>query len=136
MFLRTAIEKILHEKDIRKYSQLKKACEVALQQLEENGQTNDGNIGQTVVPGRHESMNAEKHFLPFDLACQSRSPKIQTIALDSIQKLVAYGHLVGKDKIHDDVNPNRERFMIDRIVETICACFTGPNTDETVQLQV
>lgn len=31
-------------------------------------------------------------------------------------------------------HPNRH--LIDRIVEVICACFTGPQTDEGVQLQI
>ncbi|CAK9296919.1 unnamed protein product [Gordionus sp. m RMFG-2023] len=40
-------------------------------------------------------INAEDYFLPFQIACQSRSPRIMIIALDCIQKLIAYGHLTG-----------------------------------------
>lgn len=48
------------------------------------------------------------------------------------QKLIAYGHLTGN--IVDSTSP--DKFLINRIVETVCGCFTGPNTDEGVQLQI
>lgn len=48
------------------------------------------------------------------------------------QKLIAYGHLTGN--IPDSTTPGK--YLIDRIVETICGCFSGPQTDEGVQLQI
>lgn len=48
------------------------------------------------------------------------------------QKLIAYGHLTGN--IPDSTTPGKQ--LIDRIVETICGCFSGPQTDEGVQLQI
>lgn len=78
------------------------------------------------------SINAEKYFLPFELACQSKTPRIVVTALDCLQKLIAYGHLTGN--IPDSSNPGK--FLIDRIVTTICNCFMGPQTDEGVQLQI
>ena len=77
-------------------------------------------------------MDANKYFLPFEFACKSKSPKIVIIALDCIQKLLAYGHLTGENT--DPKDPSRK--LIDTIVETICSCFTGPSTDEGIQLQV
>lgn len=53
-------------------------------------------------------------------------------ALDCVQKLIAYGHLTGN--IPDSANQGK--FLIDRIVATICNCFSGPQTDEGVQLQI
>ncbi|XP_071577219.1 brefeldin A-inhibited guanine nucleotide-exchange protein 2-like isoform X1 [Temnothorax nylanderi] len=53
-------------------------------------------------------------------------------ALDCLQKLIAYGHLTGN--VPDSTEPNK--LLIVRIVETICGCFTGPQTDEGVQLQI
>ena len=38
-------------------------------------------------------VQVEKFFLPFELACHSKTPKIVCSALDSIEKLVAYGHI-------------------------------------------
>lgn len=78
------------------------------------------------------TINAEKYFLPFELACQSKTPRIVVTALDCLQKLIAYGHLTGN--IADSSNPGK--FLIDRIVSTICNCFMGPQTDEGVQLQI
>lgn len=77
-------------------------------------------------------MNAEKYFLPFELACQSKTPRIVVTALDCLQKLIAYGHLTGN--IPDSSSPGR--FLIDRMVSTICNCFSGPQTDDGVELQI
>ena len=49
-----------------------------------------------------------------------------------LQKLMAYGQLRGMEKDHD--NPDKQ--MIDRIIDTICGCFIGIQTDEGVQLQI
>lgn len=77
-------------------------------------------------------ITAEKYFLPFELACQSKASRIVVTALDCLQKLIAYGHLTGN--VPDSTTPRK--LLIDRIVETICGCFTGPQTDEGVQLQI
>lgn len=78
------------------------------------------------------AINAEKYFLPFELACQSKTPRIVVTALDCLQKLIAYGHLTGN--IPDSSAPGK--FLIDRIVTTICNCFNGPQTDDGVELQI
>lgn len=49
-----------------------------------------------------------------------------------LQKLIAYGHLTGNAP--DSTAPGKK--LIDRIIETICGCFQGPQTDEGVQLQI
>lgn len=111
-------------------------------ELKEAGQVSTPNDQQPTVnssaalplPKNDESnvINAEKYFLPFELACQSKTPRIVVTALDCLQKLIAYGHLTGN--IPDSSNPGK--FLIDRIVATICNCFMGPQTDEGVQLQI
>ena len=50
-----------------------------------------------------------------------------------LQKLIAYGHLTGNTP---DSNGLPGKRLIDRIVEVMCGCFSGPQTDEGVQLQV
>ncbi|KFD61658.1 hypothetical protein M514_11433 [Trichuris suis] len=136
MFLKYAVEKILRDRDIKKScnSELRKACEVALEQINEEirefeveSTTND-----RVVPSKVKSIEADRYFLPFELACASKSTKIMVTALDCLQKLIAYGHLTGQ--IPDPVKPDRP--LIDRIVQSICSCFVGPHTDDTVQLQI
>ncbi|XP_055601135.1 brefeldin A-inhibited guanine nucleotide-exchange protein 1 [Uranotaenia lowii] len=146
MFIVRALEKILSDKDIKRshHSQLKRACDAALEdikeELKEAGQSSEQN-GEIPVPSaalplpKNDSaniVNAEKYFLPFELACQSKTPRIVVTALDCLQKLIAYGHLTGN--IPDSSNPGK--FLIDRIVTTICNCFMGPQTDEGVQLQI
>lgn len=76
--------------------------------------------------GEANILTTEQYFLPFELACQSKSARIVVTALDCLQKLIAYGHLTAN--VPDSTTPGK--LLIDRIVETICACFTGPQTDE------
>uniref|UniRef100_A0A8R1HNA7 SEC7 domain-containing protein n=1 Tax=Caenorhabditis japonica TaxID=281687 RepID=A0A8R1HNA7_CAEJA len=138
MFLKSGIEKILADRDIKRKEnlQLKKACESALEQLKAS-ESNDGLSAPASTNGEHLpdagiAVEADRYFLPFELACNSKSPKIVITALDCLQKLIAYGHLTGKGA--DISNPDRK--LIDRIVEAICAPFLGQGTDETVLLQL
>lgn len=151
MFLRSAIEKILADKDVRRHSQLKKAAENALgrshsspafkadsgmaaEELKtELGEEGGGGSGDgDVVPGKMPVIQADRFFLPFELACKSGSPRIVITALDCLQKLIAYGHLSGASR--DPADPSA--LLIDRIISAICGCFQGPQTNEDVQLQV
>uniref|UniRef100_H3C134 ARF guanine nucleotide exchange factor 1 n=1 Tax=Tetraodon nigroviridis TaxID=99883 RepID=H3C134_TETNG len=84
------------------------------------------------IKSKANFIEADKYFLPFELACQSKCPRIVITSLDCLQKLIAYGHLTGSAP--DSTAPGKK--LIDRIIETICACFQGPQTDEGVQLQI
>uniref|UniRef100_A0A8C1UW08 ADP-ribosylation factor guanine nucleotide-exchange factor 2 (brefeldin A-inhibited) n=1 Tax=Cyprinus carpio TaxID=7962 RepID=A0A8C1UW08_CYPCA len=137
MFLSRALEKILADKEVKRsqHGQLRKACQVALGELllfitcqASNTPLRDG----TVVPPRANYIEADKYVLPFELACQSKSPRIVSTSLDCLQKLIAYGHITGNAP--DSGAPGKR--LIDRLVETICNCFQGPQTDEGVQLQI
>ncbi|XP_069166610.1 brefeldin A-inhibited guanine nucleotide-exchange protein 1 isoform X3 [Procambarus clarkii] len=140
MFMLRALEKIYGEKEIRRshHSQLKRAVEQALEELRselgwpENGSGTGGSAALPMPKSDAPQLDAEKHFLPFELACQSKSAKIVVSALDCIQKLIAYGHLTGNSA--DVNNPNKR--LIDHIVETICNCFNGPSTDKDVEIQI
>lgn len=143
MFIVRALEKILADKDIKRSqnSQLKKSCDTALEQIKfeliNAGQIAEGNelpCAALPLPKNDAAsiINAETYFLPFELACKSRSPRIVVTALDCLEKLIAYGHLAGA--VQDSSSPGH--LLIDRIVNTICACFNGPQTDESVQLQI
>uniref|UniRef100_A0A668RRG7 SEC7 domain-containing protein n=1 Tax=Oreochromis aureus TaxID=47969 RepID=A0A668RRG7_OREAU len=142
MFLTRALEKILADKEVKKahHSQLRKACEVALEEIKEESEKlsppgGDGKSGSSTLPPIKSKTNfieADKYFLPFELACQSKCPRIVITSLDCLQKLIAYGHLTGSAP--DSTAPGKK--LIDRIIETICACFQGPQTDEGVQLQI
>uniref|UniRef100_A0A8C2BCV0 ADP-ribosylation factor guanine nucleotide-exchange factor 1 (brefeldin A-inhibited) n=1 Tax=Cyprinus carpio TaxID=7962 RepID=A0A8C2BCV0_CYPCA len=131
MFLTRALEKILADKEVKKahHSQLRKACEVALEEIKAESE----NLS-TLPPIKSKTnfIEADKYFLPFELACQSKCPRIVITSLDCLQKLIAYGHLTGSAP--DNTTPGKK--LIDRIIETICGCFQGPQTDEGVQLQI
>lgn len=75
----------------------------------------------------------EHSFYILRLACQSRSTRIITIALDCIQKLVAYGYLKGTCL---DPYEQTKGLLIDTIVESVCNCYHGPGTTDGVQLQI
>ncbi|CAL8083070.1 unnamed protein product [Orchesella dallaii] len=87
-------------------------------------------VGEEVRP--QVSVDSEKFFLPFELACNGDVAKITITALDGIQKLIAYGELIGD--YPDPKTPARR--LIDRIVNTICSCYSGLDTDEGVELQI
>uniref|UniRef100_A0A8C7T5P9 SEC7 domain-containing protein n=1 Tax=Oncorhynchus mykiss TaxID=8022 RepID=A0A8C7T5P9_ONCMY len=127
MFLNRALEKILADKEVKKahHSQLRKACEVALGEIFYEGQGQECISKDTII-------EADKYFLPFELACQSKCPRIVITSLDCLQKLIAYGHLTGNAP--DNTTPGKR--LIDRIIETICGCFQGPQTDQGIQLQI
>uniref|UniRef100_A0A8B9FKJ0 ADP ribosylation factor guanine nucleotide exchange factor 1 n=1 Tax=Amazona collaria TaxID=241587 RepID=A0A8B9FKJ0_9PSIT len=131
MFLTRALEKILADKEVKKahHSQLRKACEVALEEIKAETEKQS-----TLPPVKSKTsfIEADKYFLPFELACQSKCPRIVSTSLDCLQKLIAYGHLTGNAP--DSTTPGKK--LIDRIIETICGCFQGPQTDEGVQLQI
>ncbi|GAB6029023.1 Brefeldin A-inhibited guanine nucleotide-exchange protein 1 [Chamberlinius hualienensis] len=142
MFITRALERILSDKEIKRlhHSQLKRACEVALEEIktslkQQGSEKNVGSNSSSALPLPKDQfgvIDADRYFLPFELACQSKSPRIVVTALDCIQKLIAYGHLTGN--IPDTTQPKKR--LIDRIVETICDCFNGTQTDEGVQLQI
>ncbi|XP_072897157.1 brefeldin A-inhibited guanine nucleotide-exchange protein 1 isoform X5 [Hemitrygon akajei] len=142
MFLTRALEKILADKEVKKahHSQLRKACEVALEEIKSETEKQSPPhaeakaLSGTLPPVKSKAnfIEADKYFLPFELACQSKCPRIVSTSLDCLQKLIAYGHLTGNAP--DSTTPGKK--LIDRIIETICGCFQGPQTDEGVQLQI
>lgn len=108
-----AVRKLIRQK----YNDTNK-CQQALGHLE-NLESGKGDI--------------ERSFYVLKLACQSRSSRIVIIALDCIQKLVAYGYLRGTRL---DPDEQTKGLLIDTIVESVCNCFHGPATDDGVQLQI
>ncbi|XP_077109411.1 brefeldin A-inhibited guanine nucleotide-exchange protein 2 [Ranitomeya variabilis] len=131
MFLSRALEKILGDKDVRKSqnSTLRTACQVALDELKAELEPQKD---ESAPPFKPKFIEADRYFLPFELACQLKSPRVVSTSLDCLQKLIAYGHITGKAP---DKGIAGKR-LIDRIVDTICNCFQGPQTDEGVQLQI
>merc|ERR1712107_322582 len=85
---------------------------------------------------------ADDFIAPFLLACSSAQPRVIVLALDSLTKLMTYGHLCGDNKAKNFglKGPSINSTIMETIVNAICACvdterktFTG---DDSVQLQV
>ena len=98
-------------------------------------------------------VHVEKFFLPFELACQSKTPKIVCSGLDSIEKLIAYGHIshayfdnqqkefiaaatATNERPKDPKGTTEPMLFDDHLTATVANCFSGPQTDEGVQVQV
>jgi brefeldin A-inhibited guanine nucleotide-exchange protein len=145
---------ICHQLFYTSHSELKQACEEALKTLEEqyplnNGISSTGSGGSSGGPASPGSnsiqgsvlpepnplcVQVEKFFLPFELACHSKTPKIVCSALDSIEKLVAYGHI--SYEFFEDPEDETIKLFDDHLTETVANCFSGPQTDEGIQVQV
>ena len=73
-------------------AQLRAACETALTEIQElvGGPTEDAegdsaSIGSSSVlpePSESAKLEADKYFLPFELACQSKTPRLVVVSLD------------------------------------------------------
>uniref|UniRef100_A0A663E710 ARF guanine nucleotide exchange factor 1 n=1 Tax=Aquila chrysaetos chrysaetos TaxID=223781 RepID=A0A663E710_AQUCH len=98
MFLTRALEKILADKEVKKahHSQLRKACEVALEEIKAetekqsppHGEAKPGSSTLPPVKSKTSFIEADKYFLPFELACQSKCPRIVSTSLDCLQALL------------------------------------------------
>ncbi|CAF0723278.1 unnamed protein product [Brachionus calyciflorus] len=130
VFLIRALEKIISDKEVKKSqnSQLKKQCESALSELRKESKIRNNS-------DYIEINDAEKYFLPFELACKCKSPRVVETSLDCIQKLVAHGYLNESSKMSPDSTLTKPQF-IQRLIKTICLCFDGPDIDDIVQLQI
>ncbi|CAH8676641.1 unnamed protein product [Schistosoma rodhaini] len=143
MFLTRSIEKIASERETRKShnSAVKKACEEALVLLKEQPQVlpssklSSTNESSTHLPPLKSDcgilLSDERLLRPFQLACTMKSPKIVSTAVDSLQKLIAYGHIP-----NTAVCSSGKVRIIEQVVTTICSCFQGVQTDDGIQLQI
>eukprot|EP00462_Mataza_sp_D1_P023775 CAMPEP_0175130550 /NCGR_PEP_ID=MMETSP0087-20121206/6066_1 /TAXON_ID=136419 /ORGANISM="Unknown Unknown, Strain D1" /LENGTH=1929 /DNA_ID=CAMNT_0016412775 /DNA_START=93 /DNA_END=5878 /DNA_ORIENTATION=- len=111
----------------RKDKELKQECanvQTALQKAQESGDT---------------SSTADIYFLPFKLACEASNNKTRTFSLDTLQKLIAYGYLIGDSTADPKMYPpasrpnskpteskedesKKTRRLADVIVDTIAQC--------------
>lgn len=150
IFLSRSLAKLLSQ-CTRKQTKIRDACKIALDHLRCQNNTistntsannnhlatvENGAISMTMTTMTTMTMTMTtaaaadicKYFLPLKLACESRSSKMVEIALDSIQKLMAFGYIDGTTMMFE------QRPLIDVIVETTCNCFEVQ--DENVQLQI
>lgn len=101
-----------------------------------------------------KSSNPLAVFKPFQIACQSNSPELITIAVDCLGKLFAYNYwktasdiqieIQGRqrDSLEADISSELDydhdgtSEMITFVIDTICDTFSGETTDEKVELQL
>lgn len=104
------------------------------------------------IPGGSSTgiIGVETYFLPLELACQSKNPKLVCLALDSIEKLVSYGHISYRNRndVEQSAGESNEAAQAktedkaeakplfdDHLVSVVANCFSE-TTDESVQVQV
>ena len=86
---------------------------------------------------------------PFELACQSKSSSLQSIAIDCIGKLFTYDYWeklyqynedhkkkLQKHNIEFDKNNEDKVNWIDFSIDLICNCFSGGDTNDEIQTQI
>ena len=112
-FLRKTLERFLSEREIRKDSShgIEKACHQTILSLNtkfppkpltdgrEDKSAPESMKSSVLPPPKlvgEDNFSADKYFLPFELVCYSKLPKLTRIALDTLEKLISYGHLTGK----------------------------------------
>jgi hypothetical protein len=64
------------------------------------------------------------------MAIDTRSANLMTIALDCLGKFITYNYL------GDMENEVAQTQVMEKVVDSICDCFIGEETDEKVQLQL
>ncbi|KAG0187847.1 guanine nucleotide exchange protein for ADP-robosylation factor [Apophysomyces sp. BC1034] len=64
------------------------------------------------------------------MAIDSRSTNLMTISLDCLGKFITYNYL---EDMEDEVAQTQ---VMEKVVDSICDCFIGEETDEKVQLQI
>lgn len=135
MFLLKSIEKIAAERETRKSQNaaVRKACDEAIELLKSDKLSSSSSSSSTDAPSDYDGPSSHlpplrtdgcvlladpKLLRPLQLACTLNSAKIVTTAVDSLQKLIAYGHVPNDAMTADGNLP-----VINDIVNTICSCF-------------
>ena len=104
----------------RKHKQLRQECEEIIQAIQRDDEEQQRSLQQrpasspssassaTSPPPMLADTDADKYFLPFKLACESDNSRMQAVALNQIEKLIAYGYLDGASVADPNVYPVRK----------------------------
>ncbi|ORX51959.1 Sec7-domain-containing protein [Hesseltinella vesiculosa] len=118
VFVINALDKIANTKEARKNKQLKEAIQQAQEALKKNDARQQGETRSTLI------LNA------LQMAIDTRSVNLMTTALDCLGKFITYNYL------GDMENEQAQTQVMEKVVDGICDCFIGEETDEKVQLQL
>ena len=93
----------------RKHRQLRAECEAAIQSIQRDDEEQQKAAQQPSASSPTSPLladtDADKYFLPFKLACESDNSRMQAVALNHIEKLIAYGYLDGASVADPTVYP-------------------------------
>ncbi|KAI9492851.1 hypothetical protein BDB00DRAFT_826694 [Zychaea mexicana] len=118
VFVLNALDKIANTKEGRKNKNLKEVVLNAQQMLKTGEDPPEGQTRSTVI------------LSALQAAIDTRSANLMTIALDCLGKFITYNYLAD---IEDEATQSQ---VMERVVDSICDCFIGEETDEKVQLQI
>ncbi|KAI7868634.1 hypothetical protein BDF14DRAFT_1995182 [Spinellus fusiger] len=118
VFVVNALEKFANAKETRRNKALKEAVLKAQNMLKNDEAAPEGQTRSTVI------------LAALQTAIDTRSANLMTIALDCLGKFITYNYL---DDMEDEAAQTQ---MMEKMVDSICACFIGEETDEKVQLQI
>ncbi|ORX43829.1 hypothetical protein BCR36DRAFT_360675 [Piromyces finnis] len=141
LFVKVALEQISTHRETRKYRELKESCKSTLKLLEQISL-------DTVSLDLRGSLVCEI-LHPFELACQTKSSSLQSIAIDCLGKLFTYDYWeklyqynedhkkrLQKHNIDFDKSSDDKVNWIDFSIDLICNCFSGGDTNEEIQTQI
>lgn len=120
VFVVSALEAIAASKEAQKRQDLSAAVQKALKDIKEHAPN---------LP------DPEIIFEPLQIATRSGSIPLTTAALDCIGKLISYSYFSVPSSPNADKEADREP-LIERAIDTICACFQGESTPVEIQLQI
>ena len=99
----------------RKHKQLRQECEETIQAIQRDDEEQQRAAAQqqhtaasptaAAAAALLADSDADKYFLPFKLACESDNNRMQAVALNQIEKLIAYGYLDGASLADPNVYP-------------------------------
>ncbi|CEI86105.1 hypothetical protein RMCBS344292_00550 [Rhizopus microsporus] len=118
VFVINALEKIAASKEIRRNKSLKEAVDVASNMLKNNEPAPEGQTRSSVI------------LTALQAAIDTRSANLMTISLDCLGKFITYNYVADME---DEVAQTQ---VMEKVVDGICDCFIGEETDKKVQLQI
>ncbi|KAI9469661.1 MAG: hypothetical protein EXX96DRAFT_654121 [Benjaminiella poitrasii] len=118
VFVINALEKIASAREARRNKPLKEAVDAALKMLKENEPIPEGQTRSTLI------------LTALQTAIDTRSVNLMTIALDCLGKFITYNYVA------DMENEVAQSQVMEKVVNGICDCFIGEETDKKVQLQI
>ena len=141
LFVKSTLESILKTKELKKLTSCQRDIERTIKSLDESI-TASGEVSSNI-----DSLQV---FEALRSCCRSKVTEIQIKALDCLSKLFSFqalddtllvnppNSMASNDQNSDNtgITPPPKVKLIDAVIDTICDCFEGENTDSKVELQV